>query len=452
LNWTGGVVAIDYPKIVTELPGPKAAALIARDAAAVSPSYTRDYPLVAARGVGCMIEDPDGNRFLDCTAGIAVTATGHCHPKVVAAIKAQADRLVHMSGTDFYYEPQIELAERVGKHFPGNGPKRVFFCNSGTEAIEAAIKLARYVTGRKQIIGFFGAFHGRTLGALSVTGSKYVQRERYFPLVPGVTHIPYPDPYRTPRGLTPEQHASECVAWLRDKIFQTIVPPSEVAAVLVEAIQGEGGYVIPPANFLPELKALCEVHGILLMCDEVQSGVGRTGKFFAFEHAGIVPDVVAVAKGIASGLPLGLIITPAELMQWKPGAHASTFGGNPIACAAALATLDLVEQELMANATVQGAYLKLQLQELAGRHALIGDVRGLGLMIAVELVRDRVTKERADTERNAIIQAAFQRGLLLLGCGANNIRFCPALTITREEIDVTVRLFDAALTAVARGA
>lgn len=439
------MVGINYPKIVTKLPGPKAKPLLARDHQYVSPSYTRAYPLVVARGVGCMIEDVDGNQFLDMTAGIAVTATGHCHPTVVQAIQAQAAQLLHMSGTDFYYTPQIALAERLAGLMPGGGAKRVFFCNSGAEAIEAAIKLARYHTGREQIIGFFGAFHGRTLGALSVTASKAVQREKFFPLLPGVFHAPYPDPYRCPAGMSAEAHATECVAWIREKIFRHLTSPKNIAAVLVEPIQGEGGYLVPPPNFHRELKALCAEHGILYIADEIQSGIGRTGTMFAYEHFGIEPDIVAVAKGIASGMPLGAIISRADVMQWEPGSHASTFGGNPVSCAAALATLDLVTGGLMHNAAEQGAYLTTKLRKLQERCPLIGDVRGLGLMVGVELVRDRVTKTRADTERNAVVDAAFQRGLLLLGCGSNVVRFCPALTVTQEEIDVAVQIFADAL-------
>ncbi len=432
---------MNYPKIQTTLPGPKATAFLERDRRVISPSYTRIYPLIVARGEGCMIEDVDGNRFLDLTSGIAVTSTGHCHPAVVQAIQAQAATLLHMSGTDFYYTPQIELAEQLAALMPGPGSKRVFFCNSGTEAIEAAIKLARYYTGRQHIIAFFGAFHGRTLGALSLTASKSVQREKFFPLLPGVFHAPFPDPYRCPIGMTPQAHASECVAWIRHHLLHQVTSPKNVAAIVVEPIQGEGGYVVPPPNFHRELKALCEEHGILLVADEIQSGIGRTGKFFAIEHFGVEPDIIAVAKGIASGLPLGAIISRSEVMDWKPGSHASTFGGNPVACAAAKATLALITNGLMQNAAVQGAYLLQHLRALQPRFPLIGDVRGLGLMIGVELVRDRATKVRADTEREAIIAAAFQRGLLLLGCGTNNIRFCPALTISREEIDTAVRIF-----------
>lgn len=434
-------MASPTPRIVTPLPGPQAAAWVARDTACVSPSYTRDYPLVAARGDGCWIDDVDGNRFLDCTAGIAVTATGHCHPRVVAAIRDQAERLIHMSGTDFYYAPQIELAERLAQCAPGPAPKKVFFCNSGTEAVEGAIKLARYATRREKIIAFFGAFHGRSLGALSATASKAIQREGFSPLLPGVVHTPYPDTYRAPFGASAEAYAAWCVEWIRDRLFTTIASPKEVAAILVEPVQGEGGYIVPPPKFLPALRALCDQHGILLIADEIQCGMGRTGKLWACEHDGLVPDILLTAKGIASGLPLGAIISRSDVMQWPPGAHASTFGGNPIACAAALATLDLLQDSLIANAAAQGEYLLAQLRALQAKAPLIGDVRGRGLMVAVELVRDRTTKERATTERNAVIQRAFQKGLLLLGCGASGIRFCPALSITRAELEVALQIF-----------
>ncbi|MBI2344109.1 MAG: acetyl ornithine aminotransferase family protein [Deltaproteobacteria bacterium] len=443
-------MALECPKIQTELPGPKAKVWLQRDRDSVSPSYTRAYPLVADRGEGCQIIDVDGNRFLDMTAGIAVTATGHCHPEVVAAIKMQAEKLLHMSGTDFYYAPQIELAERLGEFMPGPGPKKVFFCNSGAEAIEGAIKLARFQTKRQNIIGFYGAFHGRTLGALSVTASKAVQREYFFPLLTGVYHAPYPDPYRIPGGMTPEAYATYCVDWIRDTLLGRMVPPSSVAAILVEPMQGEGGYVVPPHNFHRELKALCEEHGILYIADEIQSGIGRTGTFFAIEQFGVVPDIITVAKGIASGLPLGAILSRAEIMQWPPGAHASTFGGNPVACMAALVTARLVTDHLMRNAATQGEYLRAQLRSLQSRHRLIGDVRGLGLMTGAELVRNPATKTRATDERNAVIETAFHQGLLLLGCGANAIRWSPPLTVTREELDVALRIFASALETVER--
>ncbi len=432
---------VDVPKIITDLPGPKAAALIARDEKYLSPSYTRDYPLVAARATGCKMEDVDGNLFLDLTAGIAVTATGHCHPQVVKAIQAQSEKLIHMSGTDFYYAPQTELAERLCRLMPGPGDKKIFFCNSGTEANEGAIKLARFYTGRTHLIGFYGAFHGRSCGSLSLTASKPVQKHGFLPLLPGVHHAPYPNPRRCPTGTTPEEFATQCVIWIQEQLFERVLPPKQVAAVVVEPIQGEGGYIVPPDNFLPELKALCEEHDILLILDEVQSGTGRTGKFFACEHSGVEPDIITMAKGIASGMPLGAVISRAEIMSWPPGAHASTFGGNPIACAAALATLDLVEQELMGNAAEQGAFLRQELLKLKQKYAFVIDVRGMGLMTAIEIVSS-ARDDESIALRNTIIQEAFKRGLLLLGCGKSAIRFSPALSIRKEEIEVAMSILN----------
>ncbi len=427
------------PQIITELPGPRAKALIERDRRDVSPSYTRDYPLVAAKGRGCCIEDVDGNLFLDMTAGIAVTATGHCHPKVVAAIQAQAEKLIHMSGTDFYYEPQIALAEKLAALAPGTADKKVFFCNSGAEANEAAIKLARFHTGRTHLIGFYGAFHGRTCGALSLTASKPIQKHGFLPLLPGVHHAPYPNPRRCPQGTDPEDYARQCVQWIKEQLFEKTLPPSQVAAIMVEPIQGEGGYIVPPPNFHQELRTLCDTHDILLIMDEIQAGTGRTGKFFACEHFDVVPDIITMAKGIASGLPLGAMISTAEIMDWPPGAHASTFGGNPVACAAALSTLELVEAELMANAAKQGELLKQELKSLSQQYPWIADVRGLGLMIAIEIDGD--SSESAVALRNKIIQAAFHKGLLLLGCGKQAIRFSPALIISSKEIQTAMKIF-----------
>ncbi len=441
-------MGLNYPKIVTELPGPRSKKLLARDARFVSGSYTRSYPLVIALGRGCMVEDPDGNRFLDCTAGIAVTATGHSHPEVVQAVQGQAACFMHMSGTDFYYETQVALAERLAKLAPGDEPKKVFFCNSGAEAVEGAVKLARCHTGRQNIIAFFGSFHGRTHGALSLSASKAKQRGSFFPLLPGVFHAPYPDPYRCLPGMTTSEYATWCVNWIKENMFERLVPPDTVAAIVVEEIQGEGGYIVPPSNFHRELAKLCAEYGILYIADEVQSGIGRTGTMFASEQFGVTPDIICLAKGMASGLPLGAIVAPARVMDWTPGEHASTFGGNPVACAAALTTLDLVEQELMDNAKLQGEWLMLQLEKLKQKHSLIGQVRGRGLMVAVELVRDRVTKERATTERDAVVQACFERGLLVLGCGTNAVRFSPALTITQEELAIAVDILDKALSSI----
>lgn len=459
---------LQVPWIRTELPGPKASRLIATDEQYTSPSYTRVYPLGVERGYGAVIEDVDGNRFLDFTAGIAVCSTGHCHPRVVAAIQQQASKLLHMSGTDFYYAPQGDLAKKLAQIAPGGGAKRVFFTNSGAESVEAAFKLARYHTGRQHMIAFYGAFHGRTLGALSLTGSKVVQRRGFAPLIPMVSHIDYPNCYRcgnrgqgsgirvpleqpsllTPEPRTPNPEPACCLESLNqlEDLFKRTVAPQEVAAIIVEPIQGEGGYIVPPQEFHQQLRKLCDKHGILMIVDEVQSGMGRTGKMFAMEHWGVVPDIICLAKGIASGMPLGAIIAREGIMDWGPGSHASTFGGNPISCVAALETIQLLEEELMENARVVGAHLKRRLGDLMSRHQLIGDVRGLGMMIGAELVRDRATKEPASSERDEIVQACFRRGLLMLGCGVSTLRFCPPLVVTTEQCDTAVQIIDQVLT------
>jgi len=434
----------DLPEIRTSLPGPRARAVIERDHAVLSPSYTRCYPLVAGRGEGAIVEDVDGNRFLDFTAGIAVASTGHCHPRVVEAIQKQAARLIHMSGTDFYYENMVALAERLAATLPG--PHRVYFGNSGAEAIEAAMKLARYHTRRDKFIAFFGSFHGRTMGALSLTASKAVQRRGFGPLVPGVFHVPYPDPYRQGAG------AAALSIDAIERLFRTALPPEEVAAIVVEPVQGEGGYVIPPKQFFEELHRIARAHGILLIFDEVQCGMGRTGKLWAWEHFGVAPDILTSAKGIASGMPLSAMLARADLMDWKPGAHASTFGGNPVSAAAALATLDLLESSLIVNAARIGAHIIERLNTWPERFANVGDVRGLGLMIGIEMVRDRDTKERARPLRDEVIQLAFDRGLLVLGAGENCIRLSPPLIITREQADFALDALEDCLRNLGRAA
>lgn len=436
------------PSIRTALPGPKAAALIARDRAVLSPSYTRDYPLVVESAEGALVTDVDGNRFLDMNAGIAVVATGHCHPRVVAAIREQAGKLIHMSGTDFYYENMVELAERLAALAPGGGPRRVFFGNSGAEAMEAAMKLAKYQTGRDKFIAFFGAFHGRTHGALSLTGSKSVQRRGFGPLVPGVTHIPYANCYRCAYGKTADSCAVECVQVIEEQLFQTTLPADEVAAIVVEPVQGEGGYVVPPRKFFDELTAVARRHGILLIADEVQSGMGRTGRFFASEHFGFDPDIVTLAKGIASGLPLAATIARAELMTWPPGAHASTFGGNPVAVAASLATLELLKRELLENAGNVGGRMLERMRGWVGRYPCVGDVRGLGLMIGIEFVKDPGTRERNAELRNALVQAMFNKGVLVLGAGPNSIRLCPPLVLTWEQASFALDALESAIGAL----
>ena len=438
-----------FPDIKTTLPGPHAAALIGVDHNHVSPSYTRIYPLVAEKAEGLWIHDPDGNTFLDFTAGIAVCATGHCHPHVVNAIKEQASKLLHMSGTDFYYTSQITLAEKLAHLAPGDGSNKVYFGNSGAEAVEAALKLARWYTKRELNLAFFGAFHGRTMGALSLTASKTIQKKYYNPLIPGITHIPYAYCYRCPYHMSYPECGMECVRWVEDTLFRTTVPPEEVAAIFVEPIQGEGGYIVPPPEFHRELQKIAKKYGILYVADEVQSGMGRTGKMFAMEHFGVVPDIMALAKGIASGMPLGAMVARSDIMIWEAGSHASTFGGNPVSCSAALATIELLEAELMENAKIRGEYLMTELRELQKSMECMGDVRGKGLMVGVELVKDRETKERASDWRNEVIQKAFQKGLLLLGCGENTIRFSPALTVTGEEIDTCLSIFEESLREVA---
>jgi 4-aminobutyrate aminotransferase len=438
------------PAFKTALPGPLAQAIIERDAKVVSTSYTRDYPLVMARGEGALVEDVDGNVFLDCTAGIAVTSTGHSHPDVVKAIVEQSQKFLHMSGTDFYYEPQVRLGEELSAIMPMPGPHRSFFGNSGTEANEAAIKLARYYTKRANIIAFFGAFHGRSMGSLSLTASKLAQRRGFGPFVPGIFHAPYANCYRCPIGLSSDNCAAECLRFIEEQLFLHVVAPEEVAAVVVEPIQGEGGYVVPPDVFHERLREITRRFGMLLIVDEVQSGMGRTGRMFAIEHTGVTPDVVTMAKGIASGLPLGVMTSRSEIVSWPPGTHASTFGGNPVSCAASLATLKLLRDGLVKNAEVVGAHMIAGVRALMDKHSIIGDVRGRGLMIGVELVRDRQTKERATTERDRIVHECFKRGLLVLGAGQNAIRLSPPLVLTTTQADTAIAILDEAIGAGSR--
>jgi 4-aminobutyrate aminotransferase len=432
----------DLPAVVGPLPGPKAQAVIERDRMFVSPSYTRDYPLVASRGEGAIVTDVDGNRFLDFNAGIAVVAAGHCHPRVVEAIQRQAAELIHMSGTDFYYESLAELAARLAALAPGGGARKVAFGNSGAEAIECALKLARYHTRREHFLAFFGAFHGRTLGALSLTASKQVQRAGFGPLVPGVHHIPYAYCYRCAYGKQPETCAVECVKVIEEQLVRTILPASELAAIVVEPVQGEGGYVVPPPKFFAELQQVARRLGCVLIADEVQSGMGRTGRMWASEHFGLEPDILAVAKGIASGMPLGATIARADLMAWPQGAHASTFGGNPVSCAAALATIELLETELVDHARRMGEYLMERMAGWPRRFRHVGQVRGLGLMIGIELVKSQDTRERFPELRDRVVRGAFERGLLILGAGPNSIRLSPPLTISRDQADFALALLE----------
>ncbi len=437
------------PQIKTPLPGPEATKVLALDHQFISPSYTRDYPLVAQRGEGLMVEDVDGNLFLDFSAGIAVVSTGHCHPDVVRVIQKQAAELIHMSGTDFYYPLLAQLAQKMAQIAPGNSAKRVYFGNSGTEAMEAAMKLARFHTRRHRFIAFLSCFHGRTFGSLSLTASRAVQRNGFGPLLPGVSHIPYPNPYRCPFG----HHGGECnpedevIAYL-ERLLKTSVPAEEVAAIIAEPVQGEGGYVIPPKNFFARLREICDRHGILLIFDEVQSGMGRTGKMWACDHFGVVPDILTTAKGIASGMPLGVTISRAEVMNWPPGAHASTFGGNPISCAAALETIRLLEEKYIANAARMGEYALDRLREWPRKHPLVGDVRGLGLMIGIELVKDQATRQTNPEARKQIIQRAFEGGVLLLGCGESTVRLMPPLPVERDQMDLALDVLERCISEV----
>ena len=434
---------VTVPHVVTPLPGPRAQEFLERDQRFVSPSYTRVYPLVVERGSGCVIEDVDGNLFLDFTAGIAVTNTGHCHPEVVAAIQDQASKLMHMSGTDFYYEPQIELAERLAQVAPGPSAKRVFFTNSGAESIEAALKLARYATGRSRVISFFGSFHGRTYGAMSLSGSKLVHRRGFSPLVPDIHHVPYPRSAPLPVGevSVPMKNCKtgygDCLRELEETVLHRTAPPDEVAAIFIEVVQGEGGYHVAPLTFITQLRALCDKHGILLVVDEVQSGMGRTGKMFAVEHYGIEPDIICLAKGIASGMPLGAIIAKSSVMVWPPGSHASTFGGNPVSCRAALATLDLLEREYLSNTVERGKQLREGLISIQRDSGWVTDVRGFGLMQAMELATVEL--------REQVIEIAFHQGLLLLPCSERAVRFCPPLCVTADQIDTGLNILNVVL-------
>jgi 4-aminobutyrate aminotransferase len=438
------------PNLVTALPGPKAKALVERDHQIVSPSYTRDYPLVAKMGRGAIIEDVDGNSFLDFAAGIAVVATGHCHPEVVAAIQKQAAELIHMSGTDFYYPCLVELAEKLASITPGSDPKRIYFGNSGAEAIEAAIKLVRFHTKRDKLIAFHGAFHGRTMGALSLTASRAVQRKGFGTLLSGVFHMPFPDTYRGTYGIRPEHASADSLSYLENELFRRRVDPEEVAGIFIEPVQGEGGYLPAPAEFLQGLQRICRKHGIMLVADEVQSGMGRTGKWWASDHAGIEPDIICTAKGIASGMPLSAVIARASVMNWTPGAHASTFGGNPVCIAASLATIGLLERNYIANAERMGAFIMRQTADWTARHKIVGEVRGRGLMIGIEFVRDQKTKERAPDLRNRIVQMAFQKGLLVLGSGDTTLRLCPPLLIDEEQANFALKTLDGIISEIER--
>lgn len=443
----GGRLRMTGPRIIATPPGRKARSILKRDKRVISPSYHRDYAFVMDQGRGAEVWDVDRNRYIDFASGIAVCSTGHSHPKVVEAIQRQAERFIHIS-SDYYHESMVELGERINRIAPMKEDIGVFFCNSGTEAVEAAIKLARYATGRHRFVGFLGAFHGRSMGSLSFTASKFTQQERFFPTMPGVIHVPFPNPYR-PVLIPPEDgDAGDAVAnYIEQVLFANVMPADEVAAVVVEPIQGEGGYVVPAQNFFPRLRELCDKFGILLIADEIQSGVGRTGKWWAIEHWGVEPDIVCIAKGIASGMPLGAMAARCSIIEkWPAGSHGNTYGGNPIACQAALTTLDLVEGEYMDNAAQMGAYILDAMAEMQMRHPSIGDVRGRGLMIGVEFVRDRETKEPASALRNDVERTTFERGLLTLACGRSVLRFAPALMIPKPLVDEGLEIFENSLT------
>ncbi len=442
-------VDVQRPVIKTELPGPKARQVVEADKRYVTPSYPRpDYKLVAERGYGVWIEDVDGNVFLDCNAGVAVCSTGHCHPEIVKAISEQASKLIHMCGTDFYYSLMPELGKKLEEICPIEGETRTHFANSGAEAIETALKLAMYHTHRQKFISFFGSFHGRTLGALSLTSSKKAQRLGFMRQALDVVHVPYPYCYRCPFNKGKSSDGTCCLGtidWIENKIFNTTTPPEEVAAIVLEVVQGEGGYIPAPAEFVKEIRRICDKYGILMIVDEVQSGMGRTGKMFALEHYGVTADIVCVAKGIGSGLPIGACVAKAEIMSWHKGAHASTFGGNPVCIASALKTIELLENGLVDNARIVGEYLMQGLNKLKDKYDCIGDVRGLGLMIGVEFVESKQTKVPAPQLRDKVEMACFERGLIVLGCGANSIRWSPPLILTKENVDVALEIFDEAV-------
>jgi 4-aminobutyrate aminotransferase len=430
------------------LPGPKARAWVERDEATISTSYTRAYPLVVESGRGAELTDVDGNVFLDMNAGIAVGATGHAHPQVVKAIQDQAAQFIHMSGTDFYYPQEIRLAEKLAAIVPGKNRKRAFLCNSGTEAVECAIKLSRYKTGRTQFIAFIGAFHGRTMGSLSLTASKAVQKRGFAPTMPGVTHVPYADCRRCVFNLKFPSCNLACVSYIEEVVFKKVVPPEDTAAIVVEPIQGEGGYIIPPPGYHQALAKLAKKYGILFVMDEIQAGMGRTGKWFGIDHwPGVVPDIVTIAKGVASGMPLGACIASRELMDWPPGSHGNTFGGNPVSCAAALATIDLLEKGLIENARTVGAFMAKELQAMTERVEHIGWVNALGLMIGIEIVAKPGTNLPAPKLRGRVETECFKRGVLVLGCGPSSIRMAPPLVLTRAQAQVALEVFEDAVNA-----
>ncbi|MBN1785992.1 MAG: acetyl ornithine aminotransferase family protein [Candidatus Methanofastidiosa archaeon] len=434
------------PKIVTELPGPISKDWLARDERSVSPSYSRPYPLVAERAEGLAVTDVDGNVFLDFSAGIAVCSTGHCHPEVVKEIQEQAARLIHMSGTDFFYREQVLMAETIAEITPGNFHKKSFFGNSGAEAVEAGFKLARYHSRRPRMLSYNSSFHGRTFGALSLTGSNSKYMRGFAPLVPGVTHVYFPFCFHCPFNHECDQCDFECINYIEDEVFRKYVPAEEVSAFVAEPILGEGGYVVPPDGYFQRLKKMLDSYGILFMCDEVQSGAGRTGKMFAIEHWGVEPDIICIAKGIASGMPLGICCASAEIMDWHRGAHASTFGANPVSCRAALKTISLLQNGLIDNARDKGKLLMKGLNEIKENYEIVGDVRGKGLMIGVEFVKDGKNTPDPQTS-NKVLLDCFNGGVAFLPCGRSTIRFCPPLVVSEEECEIALEVFEKAVKA-----
>jgi len=438
---------MERPEIRTELPGPKAKKWLEKDKLFISPSYPRSYPAVIERGQGVWVWDVDGNKYLDVNAGIAVCVTGHCHPEIVKVAQEQTAKLIHMSGTDFYYPYQVQLAEKLAEIVPGAQNKRAFLTNSGTESNEAAMKLVRYKTRRTYFMAFYGGFHGRTYGSMSLSASKYIHRKHFGPFVPHVIHAPFPNPYRPFAGAKEDELSDTIIDYIEHEIFHRLVAPEDVGAIFFEPIQGEGGYIVPPMDFFKKLKAMADKYEILLVADEVQSGMGRTGKMFAIEHFGIIPDIVTLAKGIASGFPLGATVAPRSLMDWPVGAHANTFGGNPVSCMAALKTIELLENGLIENAERVGNYLLNELKKIQERYEVVGDVRGIGLMIGVEFVEDPVTKKPASKLRDKVVYEAFKRGVLFLGAGDSVVRWSPPLIFTKENATVALEIFDEAIRA-----
>jgi len=443
---------MSYPKIKVTPPGPKARKIVERDSAVISPSFGRAYPLVVERGEGSIVVDVDGNEFIDMNAGLAVCSVGHSHPKVVKAIKDQADKFIHYSYTDFFYDDYVNLGEKLHDLVPGSHRKKFFYGNSGAESVEAAMKVARWHTGRQGYLAYIGSFHGRTLGAVSLTASKPYQRARFAPLIPGVEHIFYPYCYRCPFNLECPSCDYACVDYIDEYLFHKYVPPDEVAMLIAEPIQGEGGYIVPPEGYFKRLKKLLDEYGILFASDEVQAGIGRTGKWFGIEHYDVVPDIVCMAKGVAAGMPLGVMASRADIQDWKPGSHASTFGGNPVSCAAALTVLDVIESEnLLENAQKQGRHIKGRLDEMKEEHPLIGDVRGKGLMVGVELVKDKNTKEPAQKETKEVMMECFRNGLAIVNCGVSVIRWMPPLIVTSGLVDSALEIFEKSLTKIEKG-